>query len=285
MPEPVPQLSSGQRDAYDRDGFVRVPAVFNHQEIVALRQHFLDLRARGPHPGDYSGADASAADPLRSFPRMIDMHDWDATSREWLLDPRLIGRVGALFGHAAYAVQTMLYFKPPGARGQALHQDQFYLRARPGTCMGAWLALDRADEENGCLLTVPGLKGLDLLCTEKADTRISFTDVGVPVPDGLQAVPQIMEAGDVLFFDGSVIHGSLPNRSANRFRMALIGHYIDGIAQEVAAHYHPVLRADGSVAPLAVAPEGGPCGIWVDQDGQPAVAMTGTESRTGALRE
>jgi phytanoyl-CoA hydroxylase len=279
------QLNDGQREAYARDGFIRVPALFNRSEVERFRQYFLELRARGPHPGDYAGADTSAADPLKRYPRMIDMHDWDALSREWLLDPRLFGHVGALLGSEPYAVQTMLYFKPPGSRGQALHQDQFYLRARPGTCMGAWLALDRADEENGCLLAIPGQKGLGLLCTEPADTRISFTDVGVPVPEGLKAVPQIMEPGDVFFFDGSVIHGSLPNRTTDRFRMALIGHYIDGIAHEVAATYHPVLRSDGSVAPLGVAAEGGPCGVWVDQDGHPAVAMTGVERRNGALRE
>jgi ectoine hydroxylase-related dioxygenase (phytanoyl-CoA dioxygenase family) len=33
-----------------------------------------------------------------------------------------------------------------------------------------------------------------------------------------------MEPGDVLFFNGQVIHGSLPNRSSTRFRRALIAH-------------------------------------------------------------
>ena len=30
------------------------------------------------------------------------------------------------------------------ARGQALHQDNFYLRVKPGTCMAAWIAIDDA---------------------------------------------------------------------------------------------------------------------------------------------
>jgi hypothetical protein len=32
----------------------------------------------------------------------------------------------------------MIYFKAAGARGQALHQDQYYLRVNPGTCCAAW---------------------------------------------------------------------------------------------------------------------------------------------------
>ena len=55
-----------------------------------------------------------------------------------------------------------------------------------------------------------------------------------------------MAAGDVLFFNGSVIHGSFPNASRDRFRRALIGHYVAGEAEKVSQFYHPVLRMDGS---------------------------------------
>ncbi|MEJ7654789.1 MAG: phytanoyl-CoA dioxygenase family protein [Chloroflexia bacterium] len=44
----------------------------------------------------------------------------------------------------------MLY-SPAGARGQALHQDNFFLKVEPGTCIAAWAALDPADRENGGL--------------------------------------------------------------------------------------------------------------------------------------
>src|SRR5439155_24204780 len=129
--------------------------------------------------------------------------------------------------------------------GQALHQDQYYLHVQPGTCMAAWLALDPCDEENGCMRVVPGNPSLPVLCTEKADTGVSFTDVTVPVPEGVPVVPVLMDAGDVLFFNGSVIHGSYPNTTPDRFRRALIGHYVAGEAEQVAQFYHPVLRMDG----------------------------------------
>jgi phytanoyl-CoA hydroxylase len=104
----------------------------------------------------------------------------------------------------------MCYFKPPGARGQALHQDNFFLRASPGTCVAAWLALDRADEANGCLLVVPGSHRWPILCTTAADTAQSFTDITVPLPPGTRPRPVPMEPGDVLFFNGSLVHGSSP---------------------------------------------------------------------------
>jgi len=183
-----------------------------------------------------------------------------------------------LLGGEPYAVQSMLYFKPPGARGQALHQDNFYLKAQPGTCMAAWMALDNCDEANGCMQIVPGSHTWPLLCTTKADTRVSFTDVMVPLPPGVEAQPVLMEAGDVLFFNGALIHGSYPNTTADRFRRALIGHYIEGAAEQVAQFYQPALRMDGRPLELAISQGGGACGVWVERDGQQLVELTGAET-------
>src|SRR5690606_14172671 len=93
------------------------------------------------------------------------------------------------------------------------------------------------------------------------------------LPEGMEPVPVIMSAGDVLFFNGQLIHGSFPNTSRDRFRRSLIGHYIVGDAEKVAKFYHPVLRMDGSVVELGVSEHGGPCGVWVTQDGRPVVEM------------
>jgi ectoine hydroxylase-related dioxygenase (phytanoyl-CoA dioxygenase family) len=179
----------------------------------------------------------------------------------------------------------MLYFKPPGARGQALHQDQFYLRVKPGTCMAAWMALDSCDEPNGCMQVVPGSHTWPLLCTVKADTSVSFTDVTVPVPARHPEIPIVMDPGDVLFFHGSLVHGSAPNTTTDRFRRALIGHYIQADARQVAQYYHPVLRMDGSVVELEVSDRGGPCGIWVERNGRPAVELADAPVPAGAAHE
>jgi ectoine hydroxylase-related dioxygenase (phytanoyl-CoA dioxygenase family) len=86
-----------------------------------------------------------------------------------------------------------------------------------------------------------------------------------------------MEPGDVLFFNGSVVHGSMPNRTTDRFRRSLIGHYIEADARQVAAYFHPVLRMDGTTLELDVSQGGGACGEWTEQAGEPIIAMTGQE--------
>jgi len=266
-------FNPGQLSQYHRDGFVIAPQVFPEQEVARLREHYMELRARGAWPGDASGTDIGAADPMKKFPRMIHMHHWDDISLRWLLDPRLNRCLTQLLGREPMAVQSMLYFKPPGARGQAVHQDQAYLRVEPATCVAAWLALDDCDEENGCMQLVPGSHTIPMLCTQAADPQESISDLTVPVPAGMRRVPAIMKAGDVLFFNGFVIHVSFRNASTHRFRRALIGHYLMGEAERVARFFKPVLRMDGSVVELGESDGGGPCGRWVERDGTPMVEM------------
>ena len=266
-----------QIQQFQSEGYTILRGLFSPSEVDVYRQHYMTLREMGEHPGDFSGVDLTSADPLKRYPRMIHMHRWDQASWDWMLDPRIANALTALMGREAYAVQTMLYFKPPHARGQALHQDQYYLRVQPGTCVAAWMALDVCDEENGCLQVVPGSQNWPLLCTIKADTTRSFTDVTVPIPEGTPIQSVVMQPGDVLFFNGQVVHGSGPNHSDSRFRRALIGHYIAGEAQQVAKYYRPALRMDGSEIELETSQGGGACGIWVEQDGSPVIEMTGLE--------
>jgi len=148
---------------------------------------------------------------------------------------------------------------------------------QPGTCVAAWMALDRCDEANGCLQIVPGSHTWPILCTEKADTTQSFTDVIVPLPPGASSVPVIMEPGDVLFFNGQIVHGSNPNTTGDRFRRALIGHYIEGDSQKVASWYSPTLRMDGTTIGLESSGKGTACGVWVDHDGVAMPEVSGFE--------
>lgn len=268
-------ISERQRVEYEQDGYTLVRGLFPAEEVARYREHFTALRGQGVYPGDMVGVDVASDDPLLRYPRMIHMHRWDDLSLRWLLDPRMNACMTALLGAEPFAVQTMLYFKPPGARGQALHQDQYYLRVSPGSCIAAWLALDDCDEANGCLKAVPGSHRWPLLCLAAADTRESFTDVTVPIPEGTEVRSMEMRAGDVMFFHGSLVHGSARNRTTDRFRRSLIGHYIQGDARQVAQFYSPALRMDGSPVTLDDSPGGGACGVWVERAGGPTVELSG----------
>jgi len=268
-------LTQEQKQFFDTEGYLVVEGLFNQNEIEAYKQHFEDMRLSQQANTDTMGDDAidSPDDPLIEYPRLMQPHRDDETSLKWLIDPRLNTVMTGLLGQSPYAVQTMFYFKPAGARGQALHQDQYYLRVEPGTCIAAWMAVDDCTIDNGCLRVVPGSQTMPLLCLTESDTTVSFTDVTVDIPNEDMVVPVEMKAGDVLFFNGQLIHGSLPNTTSDQFRRALIGHYIVGEAEKVYQWYHPVLRMDGTEIELGTSEKGGTCGVWVSVDGEPQLTM------------
>ena len=76
----------------------------------------------------------------------------------------------------------------------------------------------------------------------------------------MEPVPVNLAPGDVLFFGGSVIHGSYPNKSDD-FRRAFICHYIPGSSAEASHWYNPMMSFDGvEVNFITPAEGGGPCG-------------------------
>lgn len=128
--------------------------------------------------------------------------------------------------------------------------------------MAAWVALDKVDRANGGLEVVPGTHLMDLFCPEEADDQISFTREYVPPPPGLERVPVDMEAGDVLFFNGSLVHGSEPNTTTDRFRRSFICHYA-GRSTERISSWYPTLTMSGQQIQFADAIGGGPCGTEI----------------------
>ncbi len=257
------QITNEQLKQFHRDGFLVVRGLVSAEETQFLIQHFMELHDKGVD-GALEGYKAprledSGGDILKHFPRMMHPHNWDEVSMKYMLDERYQAVLKALFDDEVLAAQSMLYFKPPGARGQALHQDNFYLKVAPGTCMAAWLSLDDADEENGGMFVVPGSHAAGVLCPHPADPTKSFTVEEVDVPQGMTPMPCDLKAGDVLFFNGSVIHGSYPNTSPDRFRRAFICHYMPHSSTEISQWYklfdfdgHRVLRHESEW--------GGPCG-------------------------
>jgi ectoine hydroxylase-related dioxygenase (phytanoyl-CoA dioxygenase family) len=158
----------------------------------------------------------------------------------------------------------MFYFKPPAARGQAMHQDNIFLQSHPETCIAVWIAIDKVDEENGGLMVVPGSHQQAIICPGEADITTSFTDKAIHLPEDMIPEQTVMEAGDALIFHGSMVHGSGPNKSADRFRRSLIFHYIPQSSVEIAKFYLPLLNPEGKELLIHEAAGGGACGEgWV----------------------
>jgi len=256
-------LSAEEVAFFRENGYLIVRGLFSPAEVAEIKAVFDDLGAKGQAVGHYWNPDtspAAALDPLRRYPRVMMPHRFEPVAYKYLLDQRVHDVLAELLGEEPIAAQSMFYYKPPGGRGQAFHQDNFYLPVRPGTCVAAWTAVDASHLENGGLWVVPGTHKLDVACPEQADTDESFTSDLVRPPPGTNPVPADLEPGDVLFFGGSVIHGSPANSSPTKWRRSYICHYIPRSSAECSHWYAPLLDFEGGTVPCDPATGGGPCG-------------------------
>jgi phytanoyl-CoA hydroxylase len=262
---PTPYLSETDLEKFHRDGFVIARGLFGPEEVAAIRETFMTQAADGPVQGlSDTGTAFKPNDPLAKYPRMMNPHrsalSVGPISMKYILDTRLESILTALVGEPLLAAQSMFYFKPPGARGQDFHQDNFYLQVKPGTCIAAWIAVDDCDTDNGAMACVRETYDQELVCPEEADSSVSFTTHHVPIPAGKVAETAVMKAGDCLFFNGSTIHGSGPNTSATRFRRSLIFHYVPESCEELSHWYRPLLTFAGNTTERITVEGGGPCG-------------------------
>ncbi|HEY3109148.1 MAG TPA: phytanoyl-CoA dioxygenase family protein, partial [Chloroflexota bacterium] len=134
-------------------GFLVVRGLVGAAEVAELRQHVeeliygrLDVPGLEPPPPG-----AAVAEIERRYLRIHMLHRQLEIHERFLLHPRILDVLEALIGPDVMAMQSMLFIKAPGGAGQGYHQDSYYIPTYPDTLCGAWLAIDRADQENGCL--------------------------------------------------------------------------------------------------------------------------------------
>ncbi|TDQ42962.1 phytanoyl-CoA dioxygenase family protein [Aureibacillus halotolerans] len=255
------RLTKEQKSTFDNEGYVVVKGLFSQEDVEVIRSTFERIgneSVPGYFEPDLSG---DAVDPLQRYPRVMHPHRFNETAKNYMLHSPVLDVLEDLYSEDVLAAQSMFYYKPPGARGQALHQDNFFLKVDPGNCIAAWTAIDAADEDNGGLLVVPQTNNDEIVCPEESDATESFTKGYVKPPKGKKAVPVKLDEGDVLFFNGNLIHGSYRNKTKDRFRRAFICHYANASAREIGMHYNPLYKSNGESLELNINPDGGPCGV------------------------
>lgn len=250
---------------FDTQGYTIARGLFPRSRVDELNAMAEEIHTTGAG-GRYShlSLEEAEGDVLQAYPRIMQPHRYNDTARAAMIDSGLADVLRELFEEEPLAVQSMYYFKPPGARGQAMHQDQFYLQVRPGTCIAAWIAMDYVDKENGGILVFPKTQNLDIDCS-KVGKAGSYEKGAKPIkiPAGLKAESTEMEPGDALFFNGSLIHGSASNRSNDRWRRSFICHYVGVSCTTISESYHPLVDMTGRDVVREKTTDGGPCGAWV----------------------
>lgn len=250
------------REQFDRNGYCIADDLYSNGELREIEAFFEEFKRTGPAIFD-GGGKYGEVNPAERQVRAIHPHRHSKKVMDWMTYPNVAEVLGLLLGKPALGAQTMYYYKPPGAKGQGMHQDNFYLLASPATCIAAWTPIDDADVENGCLYVVPGSHRSTILCPDNREERwLGYGDSHISkFPRDTKPIAAPVRRGQTMFFGGNLIHGSGPNRTRDRYRRTFIGHYVDEATETLAKFYHPIVNmCQETVSNVQVHQGGGPCG-------------------------
>ena len=203
-------LSTAQVEAYRRDGYIRAIDVIEEPQVSLYRRRFDDLEARVGKETAQVG--------------LLDYHFEEEFIWEIATHPTILDTIEALIGPNALLLATHFFNKyGEGEKAEAFvawHQDVTFWGLEPPMAITAWYAVDDSDAENGCMQVIPSTHVSGVLehgKAEQAGNLLSINqEVHVTPEQAASAVDLPLRAGQVSIHDGTLIHGSLPNRSGRR---------------------------------------------------------------------
>lgn len=229
-------LSATQRGEivrfWEQNGYYVVENALSMEQVEELRAE--TARICAGEAGDVRGATPRKAgesddELLQRFLCIHFPHKISNLMHDALSHPAVVEVLTSVIGPDVKAMQSMLFIKAAGKPGQAWHQDEDYIPTRDRSLCGAWIALDDATIENGCLWIIPGSHKPGILWDQEwhGDRRFdcAYESRGFPYEDE-DAIPVEVKAGSVVFFNGYTLHRSLPNRAKSGYRRALVNHYM-----------------------------------------------------------
>ena len=232
------RLSTVQREAYERDGYVAVPNVFPPEELAALDAELDRLIAV---PGNDAGG--------RRAGWIYAVAQRSELTRRFAEDERLQALIEDVVYPGIAVHSTKLVTKLPNSDDIChWHQDEaFYTKPDdPETFaqrrMSVWVPLQDTDQRNGCLWVVPGSHrwGIDPWTQQETGTcqrrvnRVEYADEN--------AVPLPVTAGTVVLFSAYTWHHS-KNNQTDRVRRAFIVSFQEATVPRGAGDQGKVLRS------------------------------------------
>lgn len=251
-------LNANQLAEFEKSGFVKGGIVLNDEEVERLREE-LDLVMEGKSvnkPVLNRNMLAESSDSLHEGMKMTVSEKVVQIVNIWMASD-------AFFQHAAHPViceeiaqlcgtdtlriwHDQIQYKPPVSGGPTnWHQDHpLWPIIQPADLVSAWVALDDAVIENGCMWMVPGSHKWGNHQHDLANTP-DFMPYHrqpelLPKEAKVEAVPFEIKKGQVGYHHCLTWHGSPHNRS-ERKRRAIAVHYMPGHTRYDPDGSHPML--------------------------------------------
>ena len=226
-------LTQEQVATFRDQGFLKVGKVIDDERVHAMRQR-LDEVMEGRAQNTPEALRNLTQDDQNVVIQIINIWEADDLFREHIYNPLVCQMAADLMGTDVVRVwHDQVQHKPPLVGGPTnWHQDHPYWPIiQPADLVSAWMALEDATIENGCMRMVPRShlwgphKGGTIGTNE--DFSPDYDPALIPPGETITVVPCEVKAGEVMFHHCLTWHGSPPNRS-NKGRPAIAVHYMPG---------------------------------------------------------
>lgn len=220
-------LDAAHKAAFDRDGFLVVRRFLEGDALAELTSN-LDRYVSEIVP---TLPDTAAFYQDRSRPETLKQMQYmchDPFFESYRQNARWSDLAAQLVGEPVNAQEPEWFNKPPGTEHPTPpHQDNYYFCLKPANVLTMWVALDAADEENGCLRYVRG-SHLNGIRPHNATEVLGFSQgiVDYGDEDEQLAEPICLQPGDLAVHHGQTIHRADANcsdRQRRAFAMVLRG--------------------------------------------------------------
>jgi phytanoyl-CoA hydroxylase len=230
------QLEQAHRE-FDRDGHVCVRGFLAGGELEELRAN-LERYIREIVPG-LPGSEAFFEDAGRreTLKQMQNMQEHDGFFDEFCRRASNVQLAETLLGEAVVSQGVEYFCKPPGiGKATPPHQDGYYFCIEPNHAVTLWIALDRVDEENGCLHYVTGSHRRGI--RPHGASRVLGFSQGVSdfgAAEEAQEHCYTLEPGDAIAHHSVTIHRADANGSARPRRALGLVYYAARARRDEAA--------------------------------------------------
>jgi ectoine hydroxylase-related dioxygenase (phytanoyl-CoA dioxygenase family) len=219
---------------YDKNGYLVVKSLFDPEELTDVIQRTNEIVANPKQApdgisigreGDTVTDKSSSEAQNQSIRALAFLVRFDPIFHPIAKHPKLLSITRGLIGPRIKVFRDQMLLKPPGGQAKPPHQDQSYFRVQPANdLITAWIALDEATDNNGCICYVPGSHThgvFDITHDPERPVHHVPDTKNLDLPDPV-ACP--VPAGSVIFHHGCTLHHSETNHT-NTWRKALILHY------------------------------------------------------------
>jgi len=214
-----------QIDRFHEQGFLAIDNAFTPAEVQAALAGMIDVIG-GKYPG-YRGIQFEAAarpllptlspDQKQDVIRKIShFTQWDARLHAIATHARMLSLCERLIDDKPGMFEDKALIKPPKiGREKPWHQDHAYWNLPfDAKVVTAWIALDEATLENGCLFVIPGShREGPVVHFKRRDWQICDDQV-----QRARVVAAPLKPGGVLLFNSYLQHGTPANASPRRRR-------------------------------------------------------------------